>query len=472
MATLGNYIHYQYSNYQKHGITQKGKGINNGMAMLQAQKNNMMFRARARSQQKNTAQLEQALQGMLYPQNEYDAQMNMRMQQYLSNSISNILSKWVIQWEGLGAQGTSKKLEGFKFGETQGYHKGNIDQLLAQLSNIKATLNSGHINNSFTNQLDNLLSLAAQAQSNAEAFLQQGGGDYVAYAKIGDPVQKANYMNIIRQLNSALATISTATYQQAIGTAFEHAIATLDDRLNDTVDAASMELIKKSIVTGTQADSIQLTGFDTHMKNLSSNFNFSNGEANVKISAQGATATTGTVFKTDVALQYNGEKYRISAKNYKLKDSRISLVHDISLLTGLMRNLNTDTLNHALNMTVTHGADKRQAETAHEAIKTILAIEALTGLGQTRGAADTLVINNRSAKKVRVISMNELITPQLIDKCTFSNYDLNESYNQWVSAKNNANSWLEGKIRIEKLLSRLHQQKLKISLNTRTLFAQ
>ena len=473
MSTLGNYIHYQYSNYQKHGTTQKGKNNGNGMAILQAQKNAMIAQVRARSKQKNTIQLQQALQGMLYPKTEYDERINTRMQQYLSSSISDILSKWVIQWEGLGVQGTSTKLDSFKFGETEGYHKGNIDKLLAQLSNIKNTLNSNHnLDQNFINQINNLLALASQAQSNAEAFLQQGGGDYVAYAKIGDPVERNNCVNIIKQINNALATISTATYQEAIGTAFEHAIATLDDRLNDTVDATSMRLIKDTIVTGTRADQIQLTGFDTHMKNLSSNFNFSNGEANVRISGQGAIATAGTVFKTDVDLQYNGEKYKISAKNYKLKDTRISLVKNISLLTSLMRSISTDALNHALNMTITHGVDKSVSQRAHEAIKTILAIQALTGLGQMRGAADTLIINNRSAQKVIVKSMRELVTPDLIDRCTFSHYDLDENYNKWMSAKNNANSWLAGKIRIDKMLNSLHQQKLKISLNTKSLFNQ
>ena len=470
MSTLGNYIHYQYSNYQKHGVTQKGKNNENGMFILEAQKNAMIAQVRAKTKQKNTIQLQQTLQGMIYPKNEYDAQINARMQQYLTSSISNILSKWVIQWEGLGTQGSSTKIDSFKFGEVQGYHKSNIDKLLTQLLNIKNALNSNNnIDQKFMNQINNLLSLASQAQSNAETFLKQGGGDYVAYTKIGDPIERTNYINVIKQINNALATISTATYQEAIGTAFEHAIATLDDRLNDTIDATNIQLIKNTIVTGTKTDTISLTGFDTHMKNLSSNFNFSNGEANVKISSQGA-ATANTVFKTDVNLQYNGEKYRISAKNYKLKDTRISLVNNMSLLTGLMRNISTNALNHALNMTITHGVDKSIAQRAHEAIKTILAIQALTGLGQMRGAADTLVINNRSAKQVIVKSMSELITPDLINKCTFSSYDLDEKYNKWMSAKNNTNSWLAGKIRIDKMLANLHQQKIKISLNTKSLF--
>ena len=473
MATLGNYIHYHYENYQKYGITQKGKNNNNGMTILQAQKNAMIAKAKVSKNSANTQKLQQALQGMLYPKTERDAQSQIRMQQYLENSISDILSKWVVQWDGLNFQGTSKKLDSFKFGETKGYYLSNITKLLNQAKSLQTSLSSGNVNQDFIAKLDNLIILAQQAQNNAETFLKQSGGNFVSYTKIANPIQKKDYINTIKQLNSVLTTLSTATYQEALGTAFEHAIGTLDDRLNNTVDAVSTELLKNTIVTGAHSEQVQINGLDSHMKNLSASLKVNAPDISININAQGNTTTLNTVFKADVNLQYNNEKYRISAKNYNLKDPRISIVSNISLLTGLMRNISPEAINHALNMTVSHGVTKTIQEQANDAIKMILAVEALTGISQTKGSADTLIINNRSAKKVLVKPVAELITPELINICSFSGYTLDkkgEIYNQWMSSKNKANDWLAGKIRIDKLLKILHQQKLHISLNTRSLF--
>jgi len=58
-------------------------------------------------------------------------------------------------------------------------------------------------------------------------------------------------------------------------------------------------------------------------------------------------------------------------------------------------------MNHSLNILLSLGeegvraADRKETENI---MKTILAIEALTGLSQGIGAADTLVINNRSKR--------------------------------------------------------------------------
>lgn len=474
MASLGNYIHYYWSNYVQYGTNRKGNS-NYGLAItiFQNEKNEMVSKF---EDKKNTKQLEEALNGMMYPTtSEYDIQANSKMQKYLRATLAGMLTKWASQ-EGLGMKGHHSNKDSFKFGEVKGYSLPNIRDLQTRakksLQLISKYAASG--NEILIQQLNQIISLTQEAQTVAKSYLNKN--EFASYAAMSRSSvnTKNKYQNIIRQINDTLSLLSTASINEAAGTAWEHAIATLDDRVANVVNGTSIKLIKENIVTGNKTDKITLSGFDPYMKKVKgiiSKYKDPKTGATVEFKENGTTATQGVVYKMDVNLQYQEEQFRISAKNYSLdKFTNIHLVQETPLLTSLMRNVSNDFINHSMNILLAKQGDSNQKnlqKNANCAIKDILKIEALTGISQKNGYADTLVINNRSQKKVRVIPMKKLIN--LNNGFTFSGYSaLTEGINEWEDGNRieGANrNWLSSKVRVDKLLAKIHKIKISISLN-------
>lgn len=474
MATLGDYIHYNYSNYEKYGTGRK-KG-DPDRKILETEKNKMIERAKRGKSVKNLKKLESALNGMIYPKTEEDKDSHNRMKNYLMLSMTDMCTKWVMQWEGLGIQGATRKADSYKFGEVQGYSKSNIDALLNQLREVRIALSSAQITGEFVRKIDSLIDLVARAQANAETYLKGRGGDMVRYAKIADPVQREDYLNVIKAINGALSTMATAAANDTIGLAFEHAIALMDDSLTDTVAGTGYEIVRDVLSTGTKSDTVDLGQLDKFLKQTNESLVTTSLDAEVKIDIKGnPSSSAGTIYKTDVQLTYNGEKYNISAKNYTLKDPRVTLVHGLSPLTGLLRNIETESVNHALNQIFAHGVPQDVSDNAHRQIKTILAIEALTGMSQRHGGSDIIVINNRSKRRVMVARVEDVVkdADRFLEMCSFSGYDFDKPgaediYNRWVDAKEHGDD-VQLKIRQDLLLSKFHKAKIKIRYNTNNL---
>ena len=417
---------------------------------------------------------------MIYPQTEVDWNAHERMKQYLQFGMKDSLSKWVMNFEGLEAQGSGAKSKtAFKFGEKLGYHKSKISELINYFEDLRKTLNTGQIKEDFIDQIDKILSLARRAQKNAEAEMAKNGGkDFISYSKINNQKDATSYRNVIKELNDALMVLTTLTAEQTAGLAFEQAIATMDDSLAQTIAGVGYGVVKDTLVTGAKRETITFDGnFDKFMRRYKDSVEVHTEDADVKVSVEGnGAATMQTVFKTDVQLTYNGEKYSVSAKNYSLKnDNRIGLVSSFSMDSGLMRNIGADATNHALNLIFAHGSEDGVRATAHTYIKTILAVEGLTGVSQSRGGSDLLVINDRSRRKVYVLRMTDIVgdKEKFLKLCSFSDYkDFEEGgadkYNIWEDAKEHGNDiWLASKHRVDQLLTRIHAQKIKISLNVR-----
>ena len=475
MSTLGYYIHHKWKNYQLYGITQKTKkGANiNAREILERQKNELIAKASIKKRSANMQKLENALNAMIYPiKTGSDGSLNTRMQTFLENSISEMLGTWIMQWEGLGAKGTSINPNSYKFGATKGYALRNTTALKQQIQNAMQHLVTNP-NEQLFQKFDYILSLIAQAENVSQDYINKNSKykDFVSY-KLMSAVDKNKYSNIINQLNEALASISGASWSNTVGTAFEHAIATLDDRLQGAIDNTVIQLLKNTVVTGNKTSNIIYIGLDTHMKNLQSTFSEAGDNSSVSIKTYGDTASQQATFKTDVDLIYNQESFKISAKNYNLKnDSRISMVSDTPLLMALMKNVDNDFINHALNILTANEGNSNQKtlkQIAYQTINKILIIEAIAGTGfKGKGTADTLVINNRSAKTVKVISIGDLLDPAMEQAYKINGLDTlitkGQEYNEWQGDKPN---WKLGKRRIETLLIKLRQQKIKVSLDT------
>lgn len=66
MSTLGNYIHYNWKNYQLHGTSFDNKG-SNGMAVLKSVHNSILKKVKVNKKNKiNIKELEDCLNGIVY----------------------------------------------------------------------------------------------------------------------------------------------------------------------------------------------------------------------------------------------------------------------------------------------------------------------------------------------------------------------------------------------------------------------
>jgi hypothetical protein len=85
----------------------------------------------------------------------------------------------------------------------------------------------------------------------------------------------------------------------------------------------------------------------------------------------------------------------------------------------------SDFINHWLNCLAATGQGSRDSslQEAHAAMKITLFAKALIGT-ENRGTINTFIINNRSARQIRVCDVNELISKadNMLDKIKFSGY--------------------------------------------------
>ena len=486
MSTLGQYIHHSWKNYQRYGTSFKTPSSSDGMAIIQRTKNDIIARARSKGKQAGIANLEAAYNGMLYPKTEEDKQLNEKMRQFLEATLSDMLLKWQIDFEnGLEAAGTSLKSDSFKFGEKQGFHLENVRRLRDEAQKIQTVLQSQNSANSFLSKIDHIISLANQIIKGAKNAVRAQGGasgqnlDYIRYDRMSAE-GKEKYLNLIQNLNTALEIAATASRTEALGMSFEHASVILDDLAKKGIDGQVDELLNK--ITGTNKAKIIYSGINPHNQRLTTQIVDNNPQAGTEVifDAETGTLSTNVTFKTDVTLTYQDEQYKISAKNYRLaSNNSIHLVQSLPLLTGLLRNTSTDFMNHSLNLLLSLGeegarvADRKETENI---MKTILVIEALTGLSQGPGTADTLVINNRSKKQVRVLSMSDLIPVDSLEGFSIKGFPEDmltypRAYNKWEDSKTRSR-WGNAQMRIEKLLMRLYKAKIDVSLNTSKFFAK
>lgn len=498
MASLGWYIHYKRENYEKWGVAPPDIGTKklSTMGIYQKQKEELIQKIERRGKQKGIKDLEDALTAIIYPITDADFAGHNRMQQYLETTISDMLLKWSVDWmQGLSVQGSRSK-DSYKFGESKGFSLAKIHELKVKIESIFNSLVSAKaLDEKTETQLNTLYNIVNQII----AATSRVSKDFVSYKNLS-----ANTRNslkpLIADLNTYLEQLTSVAYADAIGSTFEHAIATLDDRLSATVDATSIELIKNELVTGKERSNVAISGFDKYMGELSGSIaggkkkqaEETHGDLVVTVEDESTPKDLKVVYKADVALQYNNEEYLISAKNYKLAaGSTVSLVSETPLLFALMKNANNSFINHALNAMLTVPiVQNLEWEMANDAIRFTLITEALSGISQGygTGAADTLIINNRSNREVKVISIQDLV-PKAANDPKYQWYNINKydldnqpvgvekdnKYNIYIDASKKGlegkAAWNLGKRRIDKMLAELHATKIKVTLDYKKAFA-
>lgn len=475
MAGIGEYIHYWYANYEKYGTNfplgpQESKvgSAAIGMKIMQQQKAKMLNQVRLRQKNNNYQGLENALNNIYYPKTPEDKSAHDRMAHIVETVLGEQALRWAVSW----AQGGGAYKRGI--GEKSYFRLSTVRHLKQDIERTLNTITNPNTNTASkaVKKLEDLLTQVKSLEGQAEAILKEAPND----AKIISIAQNTNIANIINSINKALDTITSASRSATIGDLFEIGTASLDDHMGKVVDKHTINMIKNELVTGNKTARVSITpiGSWANMDIIPETKHSQVLEDGTKVNIA-LNGDLETKYKMDVNLTYDNEQYRISAKNYLMKHNmNIHLLNGSPLLNIMQKNADVDFINHFLNITLTNQGRSSKGQIldlAHDTMKTMVILEALTGMSQKTGYADTLVINNRTAKRIIVKPMAQMINAINDNYFRISGYELDtnsKTYNQWVGSS--GRDLLQSRTRIANMIAKLHAAKINVSLNTATLF--
>lgn len=406
MAGIGEYIHYNYQAYLQYGTNEPGQKAKNRISadvfkkMYQSNLNKAKSRL-GNSGQNKYQELENYLNVIMYPQQHEgrrgDLNDTARMQT-IETLVGEEALKFVANWQQGGMTYTSKFSGKIRFTPGTALRiKTTAENLLNAISRSKNVAQATER----VNKLKILINQIEQLEKAANISLNSySGKNSLTQIDIGD---NANVRDILGQINNSMATISNASFLQGLGKHFEGFLASVDDSLNNEVENVTVELTNQ-LLTGTQHTKLETK------HSISPKVTYSSPEGAAQMNASGNFNST---YKMDVNLTFNNEQYRISAKNYAMnnQDQRVHLLNGSPFLDILQKNLSIDQANHLINALVAKGKTGMVLSEAQKVAQAIIYLEALAGISQKQGYSDYLIINNRSAKQIKVRPIADLIKP-------------------------------------------------------------
>lgn len=223
---------------------------------------------------------------------------------------------------------------------------------------------------------------------------------------------------------------------------------------------------------GIYISNFSMENFDAKQEVLNMSKVFTEGD-NTAITASIDSGVAKQI-KMDVDLTVKDGKgasnYRISAKNWATASGSIGETY---LLSALDRSLGGNT-------TITYGLtllkkDSNLLQTAHDLARLAVLADIITGMSQTKGYADTLVINARSRSHIYVINPAQLISDYFKGKPGISirgykEQDLNDTAQNIMKVPplNTISSPGRTGIYISSILSYLSTIKLSVAFNAAT----
>ena len=186
--------------------------------------------------------------------------------------------------------------------------------------------------------------------------------------------------------------------------------------------------------------------------------------------------------KTDIFVQWEDQKIKISAKNQSINKGQRNIAHVVSQtpLLYLLQSLDTNFINHWLNLHSSQKAfnknnqeyvvnistkKKNYSEDFDSLMEESLFYLALSGRTQGRSekeVVNTFLVNDKTQGKIRVFSIKDIINQGINNKAVIiTGGGLSSRNRSWINNKK-ANSPDE---RISEILTQLHNTKVSISFN-------
>ena len=218
MSGIGNYIHYWYSNYEKHGITQDGGGNANYQQVFNEQKQKILSKLRTSN---NYLSLQTALTNLIYSNNSSSIDNTQKIELLMGEEAL----KWAVSLDKSKGAVHNRKISTNIY-----FNSSTIVNLRTQIQNLVQMLNTSKGVREVDAKIKNLNVLLQSVQAVHDSLPPE--------AKESNKRILLTSENriLIQDINRQLAGISAATRLQAVGKSFEAAMATLDDRFTKSYE--------------------------------------------------------------------------------------------------------------------------------------------------------------------------------------------------------------------------------------------
>lgn len=461
MGGIGDYIHYSSINYRKFGtLKDGGSDYNKAQSIFEAQRKKMLLSVF--STKGNVVGLEKYLNGFLYGREIGGKKIAdeewKKFEEKFYASFNENFANFGVRFENGNL--------------LQAYAKKSIpdDTALISVNRIKQYINSienavKKMNSKGTANVNDIAKFN-QAIDGLNIFLQSASGDGTINLKSIPESQ-----SILNVVNKVLTNITFPT-SLATGSALEHFLAAAGNYATEKANIEADRIVDSvlSKVVGQEGSvAVFPTSQFSHyvdinqLQSLVSKTWKLNEYSNLEMQM-------ATQDKLDVILNWNGDTFNVTAKNYSLKDHRDLRLVSGSPLLVFLNGEDSNFINHWLNIVTFNGKESKVDQNfnlAHEAMKITILVKALTGQGTgKKGIADTFIVNNRSEGKIHVFS-----TKDIIDKVT-QNLDTNAKFSGYPQRIKNV--WVGGGLipsaadaytRITNLMALVSSYKISASIN-------
>lgn len=459
MGAIGDYIHYTSKGYLEHGTTQTGAfhgWVSQRPMILEKLKQNKASSLNSEEQR----ELEDILTGFL--KNEEGDPNITKVQEEVLEKMDELFGEALQNIDFETGNVTAKK-------DTSSSSVGiarnttNIEDIISRINRLESIVIKNaerlEIPKGLGTQIKQLKSYYNRLAKELKTVKQANGQDAVTALLAERTKDLREKRKLLNELISEYAAYPAVALQK--GTFFEHLIA----QAPKVAQNEAMEAIGEVIGDVTESVSFNKEAFASQ---------FLTQQADEILSK-----TSVSKGKIDVSLEWKDKNLGISAKNYNLERYYVHVLSGSSLLY-MLQDLDSDFVNHFLNLYAAHGKLEGQksvsADNAKLAamkggilpeIKLILLYKGLTGDTNGRSSANLFIINDSSKGKVKVFDMYKLISQ--IGTQTIRGIKLNDkTLDEKIKFRND---WEMGspQQRISKLLLDVHARKVSVAIETKFL---
>lgn len=452
MGLIGNYIHYTKKGYIEHGVTEDGKyqAWTSQRAMIQNKIENSSRTVNKKDLESFETLLNDIKEGKAVKTDNINNKVEKILQEKFKESLGTI------DWSNWNVRKNKKGIGKIN------YKEHNVEKIGQKIKDIEKAIQE--VKNSGDGQQYKRGSLAKieeikKAYKELTADLSKNEMIDTSLLKNLVSSNNYNFESIRREANKLIAEYATLpAINLQKGDLFENMIA-----YAPMVAASTAQKALGTVLGGDKEKVIINKDFfeDMYMTE-----EFKNG----------VLTTSSSQGKIDVHLEWEGSDLNISAKNVNLSKSYYIHILSGSSLLFLLQDVNTDFVNHFLNLNSIKGL-AQEREKINEEVQLILMYKALTGDAYKRNAANVFAVNDNSSggRSVKLYTMSELLKRieekeyykqgVHIDNKRLGNFLFK---NNW-EGKKDIKSETEAKIRISNLLTDAHARKVNVSLNVNAL---
>lgn len=275
-----------------------------------------------------------------------------------------------------------------------------VEEMIEKLPDLKSAINN----------YDDIVEQANKLKEGLDQLIKKTGAN--EWLKLDDQ----DILAKVAKMDELFAALSTVTILPSdYGDILEIALGLLQYDINSATDEVVTELVKNMAkgAGGTKGRSkvgtemfISTKDFlDGKTQNKRKGYKFT--VDNLEIISN--PASSGRQGKIDVLLNLPdiaNQPFRISAKNW----NSINDFGETNLWYALSRTVSKKTaLEHYMYSLAAHEANDNQLKAAHDLAKMSVFLDTIMGYSQQNNYVDTLVINDRSKRKVHVFSIRRLL---------------------------------------------------------------